>query len=324
MSKLKPTLLVNTSNSANVKTTSDFRPMLLALGNIDKMKEYPYILQNKYDGVRCIAIKELNGSVKTYSRAGNEFSIPHINAALVKIFNRFPAITHLDGEIYQHGKLLEEISGLVKRNDDSQKIGLWYQIYDIPITNTKMENRMSLLDLINKFSLGEGLGALIKCDTGATIHDKAELEAFYAQSLKNGYEGSVATRNDSFYKTDTRSTLKLKLKPNDTEEYVCVGHYYGSGKCSKMSTLITATKEAEALGYASAEVFEAFSKTKTQKFIDKYYFHVKMNGNNERREEMAANFDTEFKDKKITVEYYSLSNNNIPRGAKGVAVRDYE
>lgn len=319
MSKLKTTPVVTTT-----KTTTDFRPMLLALGKIDKMKDFPYILQNKYDGVRCIAIKQLDGGVKTYSRAGNEFNIPHLNNAISKIFERFPAITHLDGEIYQHGKLLEEISGLVKRYDNDCKKDLWYQIYDIPIEETKMQNRIAILKIISQFIKEIGADNLIKCDCGTVVYDIDEMEKFYKESLKNKYEGSVATKNDSYYKTDTRSSLKLKLKPNDSDEFVCVGHYYGNGKCSKMSTLILATKEANDLGYASSTVFESFVKTKTKKFIEQYYFHVKMNGNNDRREAMAANFDIEFKDKMITVEYYSLSNNNVPRGAKGVAVRDYE
>jgi len=324
MSSTKTNQSANKVNSSIVKETSDFRPMLLALGEIDKMDKFPYILQNKYDGVRCIAIKGIDSVVKTFSRDGNEFSIPHVKEAVSKVFERFPMLSHLDGEIYQHGVILETISGLVKRHDDSLKVDLYYQIYDIPLPDTTMENRMSLLGLIEEFTIEAGIQNVIKCDTGAVAMTQAEVTEFYEKALKNGYEGAVATRADSFYKTDTRSVLKLKLKPAYTDEFICVGHYYGNGKCSDMSTLIVASKKAQALGYASAEVFESFSKTKTKKFITENYFHVKMNGSNERRIEMAKNFDVEFRNKPITVEYYSLSNNDIPRGGKGVAVRDYE
>lgn len=322
MSKTKNTTPVN--NSIIVKEKSDFRPMLLALGEIDKMTNFPYILQNKYDGVRCIAIKGSDGIVRLFSREGNEFNVPHLIAPIQKVFERFSAITHLDGEIYKHGLMLEDIAGAVKSSDLSKKDGLWYQIYDIPLPETKMENRMSILTLVNEFVKERGLSAFIKCDTGVVCNDATEVDKFYKNSLGEKYEGSVATRADSYYKTDTRSVLKLKLKPLFTDEFICVGHYYGRGKCSDMSTLIVASKAAKALGYASAEVFESFSKTKTKKFIDEYYFHVKMNGSNEARIKMAENFDIEFKNKPVTVEYCTLSNNDIPRGAKGVAVRDYE
>lgn len=322
MSKTKNTTPVN--NSVIVKEKSDFRPMLLALGEIDKMTNFPYILQNKYDGVRCIAIKGSDGIVRLFSRGGNEFNMPHLIPPIQKVFERFSAITHLDGEIYNHDIILQDITGAVKGSDNDKKKDLWYQIYDIPLPETKMENRMSILTLVNEFVKERGLGAFIKCDTGVVCNDATEVDKFYKNSLGGKYEGSVATRADSYYKTDTRSVLKLKLKPLFTDEFTCVSHYYGKGKFAEASTLIVASKEAKELGYASAEVFESFAKTKSEDFIDKYYFHVVMIGSMESKKQMAANFDKDFKNKQITVEYCRLSKNNIPLGGKGLCVRDYE
>lgn len=322
MSKTKNTTPVN--NSVIVKEKSDFRPMLLALGEIDKMTKFPYILQNKYDGVRCNPIKKTDNTVKTFSRYGNEFDMPHLIAPIQKVFERFSAITHLDGEIYNHDIILQDITSAVKGSDLSKKDGLWYQIYDIPLENTTMENRMSILGLIEKYVEKIGLQNVIKCDTGVLVTTKEEVIEFYEKALKNGYEGVVATRADSYYKTDTRSVLKLKLKPLFTDEFTCVSHYYGKGKFAEASTLIVASKEAKELGYASAEVFESFAKTKSEDFIDKYYFHVVMIGSMESKKQMAANFDKDFKNKQITVEYCRLSKNNIPLGGKGLCVRDYE
>lgn len=306
------------------KITSEFRPMLLGVGNFSKIaseKSKRRIIQYKYDGIRCCAIS--SGETNLFSRHGNLLNMPEIKASITALLKHFPAVKHVDGEIYNHGTPLQDIASAVKGSDTDKKKEMWYQIYDLPIPETTFESRLNIMAEMQKVVSKLGI-ANIKFDLGVEVQSVTEMQNFTNNAFELGYEGAVLSEADAFYKEDTRSCLKLKLKNKFTEEFKVVSHYFGKGKCAKMSTLIVATKEAEQLGYASSTVFESFVKTKSKAFIDKYYFHVVMMGSHEKKEEMAANFDRDFKDKMITTEFYSTSKNNVPLGAKGITVRDYE
>ena len=62
-----------------------------------------------------------------YSRQGKEIDLPHIVEAIVSAGLDH---LHLDGEIYWHGKTLQEIGSLIKRPRE-ESLSLKYWLYDV-------------------------------------------------------------------------------------------------------------------------------------------------------------------------------------------------
>jgi DNA ligase-1 len=92
-----------------------------------KYKEGLHI-SDKLDGVRCLAKcvydDELQHSVITIeSRTGQPYDVPHILAELYSIMEPGDI---LDGELYVHGPVLEDITSAVKRTDPQSKIDETY------------------------------------------------------------------------------------------------------------------------------------------------------------------------------------------------------
>lgn len=81
---------------------SDFRtPMLCKTTlreHLDGNDWQEYVAEPKHDGARCIAIRDAHGTVKLFTRTGNEFTehVPHIVKTLE---NWLPLSTVIDGEL---------------------------------------------------------------------------------------------------------------------------------------------------------------------------------------------------------------------------------
>ncbi len=270
------------------------KPMLLnpiKEKDISKI-EYPICVQKKFDGIKCIAFKDENDVITLYSREGNAFNIPHILESVKKIFSDFN-INKLDGELYNHSLILHDINGKVKTGDKNKELD--FVIYDIPIEDYDFKTRMNILTSISFEEYNH-----IKFETGIVVNNYDELKEVHRHNLEMMYEGSVLCKLDSKYHSGFRTSDKLKLKPRETDEFLCVGHYMNTGRMEKQSTLICKTKDG------------------------KNEFHVKMKGTDAQREQYAIDFETKFKNKMITVEYRKLAKSGKPIEAVGITVRDYE
>lgn len=290
----KPNL---TEDKALSFADNTLKPMLLNkidLSDQAKVSQMlPVYMQNKYDGVRCIAEKVMiNGKteIRLKSREGNVFNLPHILALVKDIFTDYN-IDMLDGELYNHNMLLHDIITTVKANDTKQLLS--YVIYDIP-SKLPFENRRNML-----VDLACEPRNFMIVDSGKECNTYDEVKEFYRQSLENNFEGSIMCMPDSKYDFGYRTNSKMKIKPRETKEFMCIDHYFNKGKMKDQSTLICITEEGRE-------------------------FHVKMKGTSEERVQMAKDFEQKFKNKPVTVEYRKLSKYNVPIEAVGISVRDYE
>ena len=277
--------------NSKYNTFKDHSVMPMLLNKYSTSKDIPNkIGQFKYDGARTIAEKH-NGEIRLKSRRGNIYNIPHILNSVTDMFNNQLDIT-FDGELYCHSMALQDIISCVKNGDPNKRLS--YVIYDIAVEGLTFEQRRNLLLAINTSKYDN-----IEIDCGIYLNNEEEVNEFYSNALEQNYEGVVICDGDSMYDFGFRSSSKTKIKPRTTSEFKCIDHYMNKGKYSKQSTLICLTEEGKR-------------------------FSVKLKGNNEQRENWAANFEEEVKDKMITVEYRGLSNDNKPIEAVGIAIRDYE
>ena len=281
---------LNLIKSLDYNTFEDGSQMPMLLNKFKPKKFKPGYGQHKYDGVRCIA-ELFNGSVRLKSREGHVYDLPHIAKEIEELMNS-QLEQSFDGELYIHGMSLHDIGSLAKTGDVNKQLKL--VIYDIPVKNLEFSQRRNLmlsLDLSNCNHLD--------VDPGESINTIEEFEKFYAKCLQDKYEGGIYCDPTAMYQFGFRTSGKQKMKPRETDEFVCVDQYMNKGKYSKQSTLVCLTKDGKK-------------------------FHVKLQGTNEQREEWAANFDEKVKNKKITVAYRMISKDGKPLEATGVAIRDYE
>ncbi len=181
------------------------KPMLAKSFKPDWIKGLPYFyIQPKFDGQRAIWTGQ-----QLLSRTGKLInSVDHITDFLNKHFAGFP----LDGELYLHGKTLQEIISDTRKTVNVVENDMEYHIYDVPGTGTFEERFVRNPHLENiKFPLIR-VPTLRKVAFG-------DIECFSLQ----GYEGTMIRNPYGLYKFGKRSSDLLKLKEFQDDEFKIVG-----------------------------------------------------------------------------------------------------
>jgi DNA ligase-1 len=172
----------------------------------------PFILQPKYDGDRCRAIKLSNGNFVLLSSEENIISsCPHINTSLDDNSTNLPS--ELDGELYCHTMPHESIHGIVSRtvnlHPDFQLIH--FHIFDI--VNEEIQARR--LVTLNKLDFNS---PFIEKSPYWICNNLDEITRTYDELIKLGYEGIIVRNIENYYERK-RSTLVMKFKPKQQDEY---------------------------------------------------------------------------------------------------------
>lgn len=200
----------------------------------------PMKLQNykdhskKIDHTDYYVQKKFNGSRRTYynfrllSKIGREevSLLEHLNSQM-KMLREERGID-LDGEVYLHGKSLQQIRSLsLTIVDESADLNL--VIFDIPDTNIPWTERIGLLRRLARTirrnplkypNLSVELPVHITADTDEEGRLKGE--QFREEAVANGYEGIVYRTPDSMYETNGKKSYDTqKSKPRyDSEAFV--------------------------------------------------------------------------------------------------------
>jgi DNA ligase-1 len=195
------------------------------------------IVQNKYNGVRCVATYD-GERVVLKSRKGEEWiSVPHINKDLEKFFEKFPEAV-LDGELYNYDlrQKLNELTKLVRKTKNigdadlkkSEEMVRFY-IYDGydfgPATDAcvKYVSRKQKIDeLLPKYS------KYYRKVDDVVVYSQAELDKIYNKFLDDGEEGAIVRVPYAPYEHKRSKTL-LKYKPENDDEAVIVDIIEGTG-----------------------------------------------------------------------------------------------
>jgi len=181
--------------------------------------EPPYIIQPKYDGVRCRAIPLESGDYILLSSEENViYSVPHINEELKSL-----SVTHweYDGELYTHGMSFEQITSITSRtvNIHSDYKEMNFHIFDI-VTDKPQHTRLSLLiGMKNEFKkyLHLQLSKYWICD------NLEEIMRVYDKLISMDYEGIIVRHCQAPYERK-RSLWVMKFKPKKEDNYIIKGY----------------------------------------------------------------------------------------------------
>ena len=143
----------------DIKTDQNGFAKHMLAKSADKVKESSinkvkyWYASRKIDGVRC-SFYYKDGEILSASRGGGnyDYSTGHIrrNEKLLKFFESHPAYI-LDGELYKHGKSLQQISGAARLEKNAVDCDwLEYYVYDIMIPGMKFSDRLEILKQLQK------------------------------------------------------------------------------------------------------------------------------------------------------------------------------
>jgi DNA ligase-1 len=259
---------------------------------------YPCYVQPKLDGYRMIYYNN-----KMYSRTGKEYTIL-LNSPLHKQLSLLSKSGNcgdiiLDGELYVHGNLKFEQYGVLRKTkwtqDDLLLLNsIEYHIYDIVIEKESYENRLQMLRTL--FSLDNTSNIQnIKLVRTEKCKGIEEIKSFTEEFLKQGYEGSMIRNSNGLYKQKYRSYDLLKNKTFDDAEF----------------EIVDFTFEKDVLG-KNDQVIVWICKNQDGKI-----FHVPSKGTREERNKLYQ-CGSEFVGKMLSVQYFGLTNDGIPRFPKSL------
>jgi DNA ligase-1 len=273
-------------------SAKDYLPMLAKSFDKDGGKiQYPCYFQPKLDGIRCISYWD-GQNVVLLTRKGKPFnSIPHIEAALLKVFKKNPTVV-LDGELYSDKLGFQKITSIVRKSKciDADVNKIEYHVYDIVIDKPFRERTATIQKLnVNK---------PIVCVYTGTLNNANEVAPRLDEYEKAGYEGIMLRNSGANYESDKRSSHLQKVKSFKDAEFEIIGGESGVGKFEGMCTFICKTKKNQ-------------------------LFRCMPTGTEEQRREFLTNID-KYIGEMLTVKYFELTEDGLPRFPVGIGLRNYE
>lgn len=298
-----------------VTDSSGFAKHMLAK-QADKVKDSSiekvdtWVVSRKIDGVRC-SFYWKDGEVKSASRGGGDYdpSTYQIreHPALIKLLSENPGWI-LDGELYKHGKSLQQISGAARMEKTAGGCDwLEYYIYDVMVPDAPFEDRLKCLnDITELLNLSfnpereweeDELRVQIVPHVLVTGKNKKEqIMELHNQYVAEGWEGCVARDASKPYKYGGRGMEMVKFKMYQDAEFEITGISEGLRPEDMCFTLVT---------------------------DDGIEFKAKPMGSRELKEQYRANLPN-LVGKLATVKYFYLSDDGTPLQPVLKAIRDYE
>lgn len=178
--------------------------------------KYPCYGSPKLDGVRCLAIRHPH-RVELKSRGGKQYTVIHIEEQLMRAMKPGEV---WDGELYIHGKYLEEIVSCVKKINDETHT-LQFIIFDV-VTDDCYEDRLVQLQQIRNHQLNDvevtDIGVIRFCE----LQDEEHMKQKHKEYVSQGYEGIMLRNYDGQYESGKRSADLQKYKEFFDEEFEIV------------------------------------------------------------------------------------------------------
>lgn len=170
-------------------------------------------VQIKYDGHRCLITRH-EGKLIAYTRKGKLIhTIPHILKPLEGVVQE--GMT-LDGELYVHGRSLQSISSLIKREQEDSR-ELCYHAYDMIEDMSFSDRLIALQNLLQKVENEQ-----LFCAPTTRITDLSQAYRLFRDFRVLGHEGAMLRLDLRGYEDSKRSDQLLKIKERHDEDFTVV------------------------------------------------------------------------------------------------------
>lgn len=261
----------------------------------------------KIDGVRCSFYWDGN-RIRSASRGGGnyDYATMHFthNKTLIEFFKRHPKFI-LDGELYKHGKSLQQISGAARMEKNAVDCDwLEFYIYDNMLEGMAFKDRLETLHTIKR-ELNLGFDPNRSWEEGELQMQMVPQERvsgwnnilkLHDQYVSEGWEGLVIRNPDKVYGFGRRTNDMIKVKKYKDAEFRITGISEGlrdEDMCFTLETAEGIPFKAKPMG--SREIKNQYRKD-LPKLIGKY----------------------------ATVKYFYLSDEGTPLQPVLKAIRDYD
>jgi DNA ligase-1 len=277
-----------------------------------EIKNWPVYVQPKLDGIRCIVRLE-NGEIVGRTRNGKVIEcMDHIIDQLKECFVEDPELI-LDGELYNHGLKddFNKITSLVRKKRspealEAAKSLIQYWVFDAPRVydfdeSVRFRTRnFGLISLLEGhcYHYDDGMTNYIVNVQTKSCYNTQTLDEWHNTFLNDGYEGSIVRRNAPY--ENKRSKNVLKRKEFFDTEYLVLDVVEGIGnRVGTAGNLVCRDEETEK------------------------EFHSNIKGTFEYLAELLENKD-DYIGKLVTVKYFQLTPDGVPRFPFAIGFRDYE
>lgn len=219
----------------------------------------------KLDGVRMLLGKGPDGFFSV-SRGGKSYDVVCKNIfkeeGLEEFFEAYPDV-YIDGELYQHGKSLEEISGAARKKEwDEDRHGeLEFWVFDVLIEGMPFKDRRSVLMALDFLLVG---GNYIKVIAQIPVNDYAELKRLHDTWVERGYEGAIWRDENNLYEVGGRPKSMLKMKLMQDAEFEIVG----ATKGLRPEDMVFVMKTKEGLTFEAKPIGNVVTRTTYLENID--------------------------------------------------------
>ena len=261
-----------------------------------KILDKEWLVSRKLDGVRCLMYWD-GEQVLTASRGGEtyHYSTEHIrtNERLIEFFKKYPSII-LDGELYKHGKTLQQISGAARMEKNAYDCDwLQYWIYDMYDTANPDMTALKRQCFLKEYCLcadSENSDSDIQLVEQKLVSKEENIWKLHDQYVSEGFEGCVIRNPDKPYKPNGRTNDMIKFKNYKSEDFKVVGYELGR-RGSEDMTFICELKDGRT-------------------------FSAMPVGDRAVKEEYVKNFESKYKDHFAECTYFNYSNDGIPTQPK--------
>lgn len=238
--------------------------------------EYPAMVDEKIDGVRCTAFVTPSGEVEIKSSSGRTFlSLDHIADEISlfydKISNSYYDGCILDGELISvdENEMFigrEKSNGLAYRAllgtaSKEEKESFRFVCFDLLSSARQIEqgfDSKKLIARIEPFIYLDGFKYLREVDS-ILAEDEAMVTSFFEQVVKKGGEGVVVKSCDSPYQSK-RSKHWVKLKKEYTADVIITDAYPHTKKEGHLGGMTIESSDGEVVGNIGTKLTDAMRK----------------------------------------------------------------
>lgn len=273
--------------------TKRIKPMLAAPFEDHKHKlVYPVTVQPKFDGLRCLAYRQPDGSIMLQSRGGDPYELQHIKDELSGWLARDVV---LDGELYVHGTSLQNINKLVRKPRE-ESTSVYYCIYDVLDLDDGVAPWPRRMEWLNGAFRSVGTVYRLWRVPNVVAYDEVGVLELQKAFVSEGYEGAIVRAHEGQYRVGYRSPHLLKVKSWSDAEFPIIGFTNGRGKFENAAIFSCVTKEGKT-------------------------FEVTPTGTAEERYQMLLDAPRLI-GKLLKVKYLGFTDEGAPTCARGICIRD--